>query len=446
MIKQRLAQIGAAITARLHLDPGEKKTILLLAVVVGLLAGGAAALLKYLIGKLTHLLTGGIPAGEPSLWFILIPVAGVFIAALYCRYIARANVEHGCEKIADALKASSFRLPSKLTVTPIIASTITLGCGGSAGSEGPIAYTGAAIGSNVGKFFGCPPQALRLLIGCGAGAGIAGIFKAPIGGALFTLEYLGLGLSTITVLALIICCVIAGMTALAWSGFTLDVNYIPHVPFESWTFWAIILLGVFTGLYSLYYSFWMSRVEKFYDRFRHPWLKWLVSGLTIGVLLFLFPTLYGEGYGVGSQLIDGSTGILSSHSIFKGSSEWVLPAIVAATLAVKAIATQSTNSGGGVGGDFAPTLFSGALAGYLFATVANMWLGCELPVANFALYGMAGVMAGAIKAPLMAMFLVAEMTGDYAMFFPIMVTAGVSWLLVRLSGRRFGIRFHHRAN
>lgn len=412
---------------------GTKTSLVILTTFIGILCGAAAALLKFLIASITSLFTPGSLFTTGSVWLIIVPLLGIMLTGIVCRYLFKTKLEHGCEQLAVSLKEGKYRMNKKLTFAPIIASSITLGCGGSAGSEGPIAYTGAALGSNVGKLFKMPDHIMMILIGCGAGAGIAGIFKAPIGGALFTLEVLGMALNTTTIIALMSCCLAAGATAYLLSGCTLDVPYFSHIAFEFNTTGAVLLLGIFCGVYSVYYSFWMKQTRINLDRLQNPWVKNLIAGSTIAILIYLFPTLYGEGYNVADKLINNqSDNIFGSALLQPGTSTWAIIGIVAAILAVKAIATQSTNSGGGVAGDFAPTLFAGSLAGFLFALTANTVAGTSLPTANFALYGMAGVMAGAIKAPLMAIFLVVEMTGDYGLFFPIMLTALASYSVILL--------------
>lgn len=409
---------------------------LCVAALVGALAGFGAFILKSLIGLISKVATSGFDAVSGNWLLLVLPAGGIFLTVAFTRYVLHADIEHGTERIIKALKTKAYKMKGYLTFAPIAASSITIGLGGSAGSEGPIAYTGAAIGSNIGRWLKLSPRMMAIMIGCGAGAGIAGIFKAPLGGALFTLEVVGLQLETFAVIGLIVACVVAAGVAYVCSGCTLDVVYLPTTPFEPWTIWAVALLGVACGLYSLYYSFLMEKIEIFLNSIKTQWVKNLIAGATLAGLVFLFPVLYGEGYGTVDKLINNDSATLLNDSLFFDStSPLAIIAFVACALAVKAVATQSTNSGGGVGGDFAPTLFAGALAGFLFGYVANIALGARLPIANFALFGMAGVMAGAIQAPLMAIFLVSEMSGDYGMLFPLGVAAIVSYAVTKLFSR-----------
>ena len=427
---------------RIHRRLGDRVTLYLLAVIIGIFCGFGAFLLKTFIHAFTRLFTPGNVFAAGSVWLLLIPLAGIILTGVICRYGFRMVVEHGVDQLNRSLKRRDYNISPKLTVAPIVASSVTLGFGGSAGAEGPIAYTGAALGSNIGKFFGLPPGVLKILIGCGAGAGIAGIFIAPIGGMLFTLEVIGMAMNTVTVIALLCSCLTAGATTFVCMGMSLDVPYYFHQPFTVAALVPTLFLGVFCGLYSLYYSFWMDRTERFLNRLNNPWVKNIIAGLTLSILIFLFPTLYGEGYSVTDCLINNSHKLLFGSTLFTPTTAWGLLAVLGGILLVKAIATQTTNSGGGVGGDFAPTLFIGSIAGYFYATLASQLLGLDIIPANFALFGMAGVMAGAIKAPLMAIFLVTEMTGDYSMFFPVTVTALTSYMIVRLFSRITGEKIY----
>lgn len=405
-----------------------------LAVIVGAITGFCAFLLKTFVKYISGFLTSGLHMSGINWYLLLIPVAGILLTGIYVRYILRDNIEHGVAQLMRDLSKKMYDLKSHLTYAPVLASSITLGFGGSAGAEGPIAYTGAAIGSNIGRMFGMSPRLLMIMIGCGAGAGIAGIFKAPIGGVLFTLEVLKMEFTTLPVIALIVSSVVSAMIVYVCTGCTFDVGYIPSVAFDPSIIPYVILLGLFCGVYSIYYSGIMHRMERFYDRISNPWLKNLSSGLLLAVLIFVFPVLYGEGYGSVAQILNGDASVMADHSFYFGygnSDMWLL-IIAAGILIVKAFATSSSNCGGGVAGDFAPTLFAGCIAGYLFAGTLNHFFGLDLPTGNFALIGMAGVMAGAIQAPLMALFITVEMTGASGLFLPVMLCSAISYATVKL--------------
>ncbi|MCM1096371.1 MAG: chloride channel protein, partial [Terasakiella sp.] len=327
-----------------------------------------------------------------------------------------------------------YALPGYLCYGPGVASSLTLGFGGSAGSEGPIAYTGAAIGSNVARLFRMDSHITMILLGCGAGAGIAGIFKAPIGGFLFTLEVLRMELTTMSVVACLLACVASAMTAYMLSGFTVDLTYIQELPMEPRLLPVLALLGIVCGLYSLYYGYIMRRMQQFYESIPRAWVRNLVSGLVLAALLFLFPALYGEGYGLMRHILQGDIAALSADGFFASATAGGSIALVAAgILAVKAFACSASNSGGGVAGDFAPTLYAGCVLGFLFATVAGLlWPDSPLPVAGFAFCGMAGVMSGVLQAPLMALFLTAEMTDANVLFLPLLIVSAISFGIIRL--------------
>lgn len=404
-------------------------------VIIGLLAGSGAFLLKTSVGFLSGLLTAGLNAFSDNVKLILLPLIGIVLTGIVTRYIMRQNLAHGTRQLRQRLGRGDYYLPPSLMINPIIASSITLGFGGSAGSEGPIATAGGAIGGNLGRWARLSPQTVLLLIGCGAGAGIAGIFKAPVGGALFTLELMNIPLTSVGVIALFVCTSVAAMTAYALSGFTLDLTTVQTTAhFDGSLIPFIIAFGVICGLYSLYYNFFMKRVALWLGHLRNPWIKNIIAGSALGLLIYVFPALYGEGYGVVGQLLNGHSGALLADGPFAVASGGVILLMLVSVgiLLVKSIATSDTNSGGGVAGDFAPTLFAGGVLGFLFAVSLNHFCGFDLPVGLFTLYGMAGVMAGAIRAPLMAWMLVVEMVGDYYSFMPVFIISVLSFGVVRL--------------
>lgn len=418
----------------------KKKFLLLLACFVGLIVGAGAEALRFMIATVSSWMFSLVDFLDAGWLLLFIPVAGVLLCGIYCRYVVKDDMEFGCQRIRQALDRHDYRMQRHIAYAPIFSCALTLGFGGSAGSEGPIAYAGAGIGSNVGKFFGLSPDMLRILIGCGAGAGIAGIFKAPVGGALFAIEVIGVEFTTLTVFALMVCCVAAWFTSYLFSGMTLDLPVHEWHAFDAGLIPALIMLGLFCGLYSIYYTFAMNRTEAILGKIVNPWVKNIASGLVIGACLFVFPALYGEGYGVAGDVLNGGeSGILGRSPFAAIGGDWALILFLAGILLVKSIACASTNAGGGVGGDFAPTMFAGCMAGMLFALFSNLIFHTSLPVADFAFFGMAGVMSGAIRAPMMAMFLAVEMTGDFGMFFPVLVTSLVSFASARLMTRRLGV-------
>lgn len=407
--------------------------LFIVATLTGLLAGFGAFVLKRMIAGVSRLLTSELHQFSANWILLVIPLAGIILTGVFCRYILRINLTHGVKQLMTDLSRKVYRLRRALTYSPILASTITLGFGGSAGSEGPIAYTGAAIGSNMGRLFRFSPRMMMVIVGCGAGAGIAGIFKSPLGGALFTLEVLRMPLTTVSVMALLVAAVTAAMTAYVLSGCTLDIPFDQGLGFDPSLLPFVLLLGLFCGFYSLYYSYIMKSVGRFLGRLYNPWVKNITGGALLAVLVFLFPVLYGEGYGTVGKVINGDFSTLLNDSLFAGhSGAWILILFAGCVSLVKCFATSATNNGGGVSGDFAPTLFAGCMAGFFFASLLNQLFGMHLPTSHFAYFAMAGVMAGAIRAPLMAIFLTCEMGAAYSFFLPLTLTAAVSFGVVRL--------------
>lgn len=416
----------------------EKMRLFVLAVAIGLLAGLSAALLKWIIGNLAQIIGSMAEDGGLNWNLLWVPIAGIVLTGIYQRYILHRDISHGVERVAADLAQHRYDLSPKLTYAPVVASSITLGFGGSAGAEGPIATVGAAIGSNIGRKCGLSDEQIYMLIACGAGAGIAGIFKAPVGGALFSIEVMCMSMTTMSVMALLASCITAALTAYILSGCTLDISWTHNVPFDISTMPWFLALGLFCGLYSLYYSRIMTVMRGTYSRIVNPWAKNILSGAVLALSLFLFPSLYGEGYGIMHDIINGDAASALSSPVLTaiGLHGHYMPIIVlGALLLVKCFACSASNSGGGVAGDFAPTLFAGCMAGLLFATVFNMASSVHFDTGVFAVIGMAGVMAGVIRAPLMALFITAEMCNSFDYFLPLTAVVLVSYGIVKIKSR-----------
>lgn len=407
-----------------------------MATIVGLITGLCAALLKFLIASVSRLLTAGYHAAEANWQFLIIPIAGILLTGIYVRYILKVDVANGTSKLIADVRKKFYRLNPRITYGSMVGSTLTLGFGGSAGSEGPIAYIGAGIGSTLGRLARFSPRLMKIMMGCGAGAGIAGIFKSPIGGSLYTLEVLKMELSTTSVMAVLTAAVVSALTAYSCSGFTLDLAFEGIHSFDSsLTLWYM-LLGLMSGIYALYYSTVMARMQRVYDRISNPWLRNLSGGVILAAAVFMFPVLYGEGYSAMAKVLAGDSAVISGGSAFgfeaTGST---LLLMLAGILLLKSFAASAANSSGGVAGDFAPTLFAGCMAGFLFAAFFNFTGHTSLPVGDFAFVAMAGVMAGIVRAPFMALFLVVEMTGCYTLFLPAFIVTAISFGVVRLASR-----------
>ncbi len=413
----------------------ERNFVLVLAFVVGIFSGLAAIVLKFLIHFISTVLTSRINLESGNYLYILLPAVGVVLTALFVRYIVRDNISHGVTRVLYAISQNKSRLKRHNIYTSVLASSVTIGFGGSVGAEGPIVYTGAAIGSNLGRAFRMSPRILMILVGCGAAAGIAGIFKAPIAGMLFTLEVLMLDLTTVSVMPLLIASITSTTLAYVYTGYEFEFFFAQTENFYTSRIPFVILLGLVCGFASLYFTRVMNMMENFFGRFKNPWVKTLIGCTILSGLVFLFPPLYGEGYGSIVGLLAGDTSSIVNGSLFYGDRNqvWFLALFIGLVVATKAFATSATNGAGGVGGTFAPSLYVGCLTGFLFAYVLNIFdLGVELSTKNFALIGMAGVMSGVMHAPLMAIFLTAELTGGYELFLPLLIVSTISYGTIKV--------------
>ena len=416
----------------------EKTFVVLLALIVGITAGLAAVLLKTLIGLIAGWLTSRFSTEGGNLLYLVFPAIGILLASLYVYYIAREPISHGVTRVLYALALKKSRLKIHNMYSSLLASSVTIGFGGSVGAEGPIVFTGAAIGSNLGQAFRLRPQVLAMLVACGAAAGIAGIFKAPIAGVLFTIEVLMLDLTAGAAIPLITASVAGATVAYVFTGYNVEFFFSQSEPFYASRIPYVLLLGVFCGFVSLYFIHLIDRIEARFKKLRNRWVRFAVGGLTLSLLIFLMPPLYGEGYEGITRLINGDVTGIFNNSLFYSFRDNTIAVLLFlfALGAFKVFATAATNGGGGVGGTFAPSLFVGVMAGVFFAYLFNH-LGIldpnmPLSIKNFALMGMAGVMAGVMHAPLMAIFLTAEMTGGYELFLPLLIVSASSYAISRI--------------
>mgnify|MGYP000198374081 FL=1 len=413
----------------------DRQFTLFLSFLVGFFAAIAAFILHWIIEEIALLLTSKFDANTFNWMYLVYPVIGIYLTSLFVRYIVKDEISHGITRILYAISSKRSRLKGHNCWSSVIASAITIGFGGSVGAEAPIVLTGSAIGSNLGKLFNMDNKTLMLLVGCGAAAAIAGIFKAPIAGLVFTLEVLMIDLTMASLLPIMISSVTATCFTYIFTGsdplffFHLDSAWpVERVP-------ANILLGIFGGFVSLYFIRTMTACESVFGRIKNrPMLKLLLGAMVLSPLIFLFPSLYGEGYGSINILLNGKTEAewetILHNSPFYGNSEMLLP-YIGMVLLTKVFATSATNGGGGCGGTFAPSLFIGAFAGFFFARVWNIYeIGIYLPEKNFALLGMSAVMAGVMHAPLTGIFLIAEITGGYQMFIPLMIVSICAYLTI----------------
>lgn len=413
----------------------DRMFLLVLAFFVGLFAAVAAFVLHGMINQIVALLTGQFTATSYNWLYLVYPVIGIYLTSLFVRYIVKDNISHGITRILYAISSNKSRLKAHNTWSSVIASAITIGFGGSVGAEAPIVLTGSAIGSNLGQLFKLDSKTLMTLVGCGAAGAIAGIFKAPIAGLVFTLEVLMIDLTMASLLPILVSCVTATCFTYIFSGnavlfsFHLDSDWtVQRVP-------ATILLGVCCGLVSLYFIRTMNACEDLFARFKDkPYVRLVIGGIILSTLIFLFPSLYGEGYHAINLLLNGKTEAdwnqILDNSLFYGHHEFLI-GYLALVLFTKVFATSATNGGGGCGGTFAPSLFIGCFTGFLFSRLWNInQIGVYVPEKNFALLGMAGVMSGVMHAPLTGIFLIAEITSGYNLFVPLMIVSVFAYLTI----------------
>ncbi len=412
----------------------EKTFVIFLALIVGVLCGCAALLLKTLIHFFSGLVTSHIEITQGNYLYFIYPVVGIILTSLYVKYIVRDNISHGVTRVLHSISQNKSRLKRHNIYSSIIASSATIGFGGSVGAEGPIVYTGAAIGSNLGQAFRLSPRILMILVGCGAAAGIAGIFKAPIAGMLFTIEVLMLDLTTVSIMPLLIASITSATMAYVFTGYDFEFFFVQSESFVTNRIPFVILLGIFCGLSSLYFTRVMNMMENVFKRIGTPWKKTLFGGAILAGLIYLFPPLFGEGYSSIINLLGGDPSSIANGSIFYGDKDdvWFITIFIGLIILTKVFATSATNGGGGVGGTFAPSLYVGCMSGFFFAFLLNHLFGLDLSIKNFALMGMAGVMSGVMHAPLMAIFLTAELTGGYDLFLPLLIVSTISYGTIKL--------------
>ena len=413
----------------------EKMFMIILALIVGFFAAVAAFFLHSIINQIVMLLTSQFDRTGANWLYLVYPVVGIYLTSLFVRYVVKDNISHGITRILYAISTNKSRLKSHNCWSSVIASAITIGFGGSVGAEAPIVLTGSAIGSNLGQLFHLDRKMLMTLVGCGAAGAIAGIFKAPIAGLVFTLEVLMIDMTMSALLPILVSCVTATCFTYIFSGdaslftFHLDSEWsVQRIP-------ACVLLGISCGLVSLYFIRMMGACEDVFARFKdHPHIRLAIGGTVLSLLIFLFPALYGEGYGSINLLLNGKTeadwNLILNNSLWAGNGVLLIP-YIALVLFTKVLATSATNGGGGCGGTFAPSLFIGCFTGFLFSRLWNIHeIGIYVPEKNFALLGMAGVMSGVMHAPLTGVFLIAELTGGYSMFMPLMIVSVCAYLTI----------------
>lgn len=415
----------------------ERNQLLVLSLVVGIVVGLAAVLLKTLISVLQEGLRdafGGVLGG--SLYYLALPGIGMLLAMLFCKYVIKDSIGHGVTKALQAVSRHESRIKPHNMWSSVAASSVTIGFGGSVGAEAPIVYTGAAIGSNFARYMGLSYRSMTVLLGCGAAAAVAGIFKAPLAGVLFVLEILLFNISMTSMMPLLLSTVSATVVSYTLLGSstpfecTLTPFVLKNIPYY-------IILGLFCGACSIYFIRTTLKLEDRIGKMENVYLKWIMCAVGLGILIFLFPPLYGEGYESLGVLLNGKELSLDGQTplAFLAHSPWSVPIFFMLILLLKVFSMTLTNAGGGVGGTFGPTLFVGAIAGFVVARTLNMLFdgtSVIVPEQNFVLVGMAGLMAGVMQAPMTAIFLIAEISGGYDLFLPLILTSTIAFGTTRI--------------
>lgn len=413
----------------------DRQFILILALLVGIGSALATQILKLLIHEIEYLLTSRFDVTQANWLFLVYPVIGIFLTALFIKYVVRDDIGHGVTKILYALSRRQGNIRGHNRWSSVIASALTIGFGGSVGAESPIVLTGSAIGSYLGQVFRLDHKTMILLIGCGASGAIAGIFKAPIAGLVFTLEVLMVDLTMASLLPLLVSCLTATCITYVWTGTNPMFNFVLNDPFIVDRVPTAVMLGIFCGFISLYFTRVMNRFEQVFGRLKNMYAKLALGGSVLAILIYFFPPLYGEGYSTISELLNNQDGqaaeAVLNNSFFYGHSQYLL-LYLGLIIVFKVFATTATNGGGGCGGTFAPSLFLGCVGGYVFSQLWNAYgfYDVDVPGTNYALLGMAGVMSGVFHAPLTGVFLIAELTGGYDLFLPLMIVSVASYLTI----------------
>lgn len=411
----------------------ERDVMIVLSLFVGVACGFAAVALKSAIEFIHHSITSWFDGVAYSALYLVYPGLGMLLAMLFVKYVVKDNIGHGVTKVLLAVSKNESKIRPHNMWSSMLASSVTIGFGGSVGAEAPIVYTGAAIGSNVARYMGLSYKNMTILLGCGAAGAVAGIFKAPLAGVLFTLEILLFNISMSSILPLLLSTISATVISYIFFGdqpafeCTISEFTMHNIPFY-------LILGLFSAACSVYFTRMTLWLEDKIRSIRRPFVRWALSASCLGFLIFLFPPLYGEGYEHLHVLLNGGMIDLEGQTVlaFFMKSAWSIPVFFLLILLLKVFSMSFTNAGGGVGGTFGPTLFIGAIAGFFVSRTINLiGGGAIVPEQNFVLVGMAGLMAGVMQAPMTAIFLIADMTGGYELLIPLILTSTVSYAVTR---------------
>lgn len=425
--REKIYRLFLRLTQRLS----ERQVLALLAIIVGALAGLGTYLFEVLLHFIKSCLVNWFDIDTFHILYLIYPGIGIVLATLFVKYIVKDNISEGVTRVLYAMSKRGSRIAGHNCWTSIVGGATTIGFGGSVGPEAPIVLTGAAIGSNVGKLAKLNYRNITLLLCCGAGAAVASIFKAPITGVVFVLEILMLDITSASVIPLLISSITATTLAIVLRGWDpiISVTISEADAFKIGQIPLFIVLGCMCGAMSYYFTSANSKIGQKIGKLKSQYHKWIVGGVILGLLIFLFPPLYGEGYEAFVSLMHGDKQTIFDRSLFfpfRGI-DWVVLLYIVATMFFKVIATATTNAAGGVGGTFAPSLFVGAFTGASLALFCQLCFGLNISIATFTLVGMAGVMAGVMKAPLTSIFLIAELSNGYGLFIPLMIVACIAF-------------------
>ena len=412
----------------------EKNVVLILSLVVGVACGFAAVILKSAVEFIHHGLISWFDSEAYNYLYLVYPGIGMLIAMLFVRYVVKDNIGHGVTKVLVAVSKNESKIRPHNMWTSVAASSVTIGFGGSVGAEAPIVYTGAAIGSNVARYMGLSYKNMTILLGCGAAGAVAGIFKAPLAGVLFTLEILLFNISMSSILPLLLSTISATVVSYIFLGEALPFECTLS-PFAMGNMPFYVILGLSCAAFSVYFTRTTLWLEDKIRSIQRPFVRWGLSAFCLGLLIFLFPPLYGEGYEHLHELLNGGVIDFEGKTVlsFFMHSAWSVPVFFLLILLLKVFSMSFTNAGGGVGGTFGPTLFIGAIAGFVISRTINLIGGPGLvPEQNFVLVGMAGLMAGVMQAPMTAIFLIAEISGGYDLLIPLILTSTISYGVTRM--------------
>ncbi len=408
----------------------QQQLLLILALLIGVLVAIVGEVLKSFIHNVEHFVNNWQTAANVNYLYLVTPAIGITLAWLFVRYWVKDNISHGVTRIFYAISRRESRIKKHNCYTSVVASSVTIGFGGSVGAEAPIVLTGAAIGSNVGQLLRLKYSNITLLLGCGAAAALAAVYKAPIAGFIFVLEVLMLDLTFTSVVPLMIASISAATTTYLISDVEPFFGYYT-TGFDIENTGYYVVLALLAGVVSYMFSTTSMKIEGLLGKLGAPWRKILFGSMGLGVLIFIFPPLYGEGYISITNILTGDNSSIFDHTLIYGIQDNILAVMfyIGGLVFFKVVAAALTNGSGGVGGTFAPSLFVGAMLGFFTSNLLNYLFNLDLPVANFTLVGMAAVMSGVMKAPMTSMFLVAELTGGFGLFLPLMLASTVSFAL-----------------